>query len=454
MNMGKKFLITAAQAAARPNLNFVRGLENYARIHKAELLILPMIGNSARQDWDEIHPKLKKHNILYKKLKLNNNIQISQFHVRPYQVDPLTGLARFAQRETTQIFASPKQRMKAVPHSNNKIPKLLVTTGACTQPNYASGNDVSAERRRLGGIAKRDHVYGALIVEIENKEIFHLRNIRSNGEGKFVDLGVMYDGDQTRKSELEALVLGDIHTGYTDPKVKKINLEMISEYQPKRIVLHDFFDGHSISHHKDKALISQLIKEGTDKDFLDLEGELGACYNELMELHSVSNGTDIYVVGSNHLEFLDRYLDEGRFIKDPTNARMAFHLATSFAEGENPVEAGIKMIGSLPDNIHFLRRDEDLKVKGYQLGSHGDKGASGGKGSITTKENDFGKSITGHVHSAEVLRETYVVGTSTPLTIFYNKGQPTKWTNTNAMLWDDGRVQMINIIKGQYKLRK
>ena len=54
--------------------------------------------------------------------------------------------------------------------------------------------DQSAERRRLGNIAKRDHVYGGLIVEVEGAEIFHMRHIRADTDGKFVDLGVKYDG--------------------------------------------------------------------------------------------------------------------------------------------------------------------------------------------------------------------------------------------------------------------
>jgi hypothetical protein len=126
-------------------------------------------------------------------------------------IDPITGLNRFAQDETTLVLASPKQRMRPVPHSNKKHPKFLVTTGACTLPNYATGTDVSAERRRLGNIALKDHVYGGLVVEVENDEIFHMRHVRANKGGSFVDFGTRYDSNKKSSAVLEALVLGDYH---------------------------------------------------------------------------------------------------------------------------------------------------------------------------------------------------------------------------------------------------
>ena len=222
-----RYVITSAQSKAPQHKNFMRGLEHFVKEFDAELVILPMIGKSAKEDWDDIDPAFYEHDVEFSKRKLNNNIQLQQFHVRPYQIDPITGLSRFAQRETTQIFASPKQRLRSIPHSVTKLPKFLATTGACTKPNYATGNDVSAERRRLGSIAKRDHVYGAMIVEIEDAERFYMRNIRADKGGKFVDLGNKYDGSDIEGSQLESIVFGDWHPGYTDPKVRDGNFDMI-----------------------------------------------------------------------------------------------------------------------------------------------------------------------------------------------------------------------------------
>ena len=445
-------VITSAQAFAKPNKKFVRNLEALVDDKDAELAVLPMIGNSAREDHvpENFHPDVAKLGLDYSSRDLNKNIGIEQFNVRPYQVDPITGLRRFAQRGKSLVFASPKQRWQYVAHSLQKMPKALITPGAITEPNYATGRDVSAERRRLGDIARRDHEYGAVIVEVVNGQKYHWRNIIAQVNGKFCDMGWEYhQGDKQRVRPL-AMVAGDWHTGYTDPKNRAATMRMIRELQPQRIVLHDFFNGHSVSHHMQKQLIYQMIREGADLGHLSLEDELKLCGRELRAISKAAGDGDIYVLTSNHLEFLDRYLDEARFVKDPQNARIALQLANAYANGELPVEAGIRMVSEVPDNIHFLSRWEDLKVNGYQLGSHGDLGPGGGRGSIRSKENDYGKSITGHVHKSEKLRHTFTVGTMLPLDTFYIKGSPCAWTHSHAFVYPTG-VQMVNIINGKYK---
>ena len=105
--MMDKYIITSAQAYATPHKNFLDGLERYAEKHNAKIVILPMIGNCAKQDVDGLAKRLYDYEIVDNK-RLNRNIQIQQFNIRPYQIDPITGLQRFAQRETSLIFASPK----------------------------------------------------------------------------------------------------------------------------------------------------------------------------------------------------------------------------------------------------------------------------------------------------------------------------------------------------------
>jgi len=445
------YVITSAQAFAKPNNEFLNSLENYVEKADAKLIVLPMIGNAAKEDYqlENFHSRIKAYGLEYGIRELNENIGIEQFNVRPYQIDPLTGLQRFAQREKSLVFASPKQRWKYIPHSNSKMPKALITTGSATKPNYATNEDTSAERRRLGNIATRDHEYGAIVVEVMEDKKYHWRNILSQVNGKFNDLGTEYDGKATREIKPLAMVCGDWHTGYTGKKVRKATLDLIAELQPEKLILHDFFNGHSVSHHMEKQLIYQMIREGADKNHLSLEVELLLCGKELEKIaNTVGNGR-IYLPQSNHMEFLDRYLDEGRFVKDPINAKIAFKMASAYAEGLNPVEEGIRYVYGIPENVTFLTRWDDLKVNGYQLGNHGDTGPSYGRGSVQTKENDFGKSITGHVHKSEKLRQTYTVGAMLPFDTFYIKGNPVAWTHSHAMIYPTG-VQMINIINGYY----
>jgi len=462
-NTLRTYVITSAQAYASPHTRFWEGLVAYAKERNAELIVLPMIGNSAAQDWtkERIHPLFRPF-LQYNRKRLNSNLAIEQFNIRPYQVDPLTGLNRFAQQGTSLVFASPKQRLQPIAHSNQKYPKFLITTGAVTRPNYATSADVSAERRRLGSIARRDHVYGAIVVEVVDDEQYHFRNLRANSDGEFVDLGVMYCGNKQSAAKLEAMVLGDWHNGQTDPTVKAVTYDMITALNPRRLVLHDFFDGHSVSHHLWKKPVRELLIQIYDKGLFTLEGELRDGNTQLMEFNTLLNGADnstkneILVVFSNHTAFLHRYLEELRFEREPHNFRMAVDLLAWMAARDynDPVEAGIKKFGKLPKNIKFLLEDDDYKVYGYQLAAHGDKGLAGGYGSMKSKEDDFGKSISGHVHKAQILRNTYTVGTSLPNNMFYMRGNPSDWTHSHALLWNTGTVQLVHIIGDQWRAAK
>ena len=445
----KRYVITSAQAHASPHTHFWEGLVKYAERNEAIIIVLPMIGNSAKEDWDEIHPLFQPY-LEYKRRHLNSNIAIEQFNVRPYQVDPLTGLNRFAQQGTSLVFASPKQRLRTIAHSNRKFPKFLITTGACTRPNYATSSDVSAERRRLGSIALRDHVYGFVVVEVMGRQIYHLRHIRANGRGEFVDLGVYYSGKETNGSVLEAMVLGDFHCGQADPKVIQTTYDMITALKPKRIVLHDFFDGHSISHHILKKPVRELLLQIYDQGLWTLEGELRLANETLSKLSEMTQ--EVIVVFSNHHAFLHRYLEEHRFWTEPHNFRTAVELLAWMAERDynDPVEAGILKYGELP-KVRFLKEDEDYKVHGFQLGSHGDKSQAMGYGGMTSKETAWGKSISGHVHKSQILRNTFTVGTCLPLNMFYMRGYPSDWTHSHALLWDTGQVQLINIVNRKWR---
>lgn len=452
--MSETYLITSAQAEAKPHPQLLESMESFVAQQAGKLVILPMIGRDARQDWTNLHPTLQEQDVEYGTRKLNDRIQIEQFHVRPYQIDPIQGLNRFAQRDRTQVFASPKQRLRPIADSLRDHPKFLVTTGAVTQPNYATAEDVSAERRRLGNIAKRDHVLGGLVVQIANKDTYYMRHITSNGTGSFIDLGTKYDGDEvTEGIRPDAMVLGDYHCGRTDRDVLRATYGMIDDLKPKRIVLHDYFDGHSVSHHVEKEPITQGILQRDDFGHDSLEQELQQCNDELQVLSDMTE--EVVLVMSNHHEFLWRWLNEGRFMKDTRNARFAFKLASHMAEKDenDPVEFGIRMLGNLPKNIRFLKRTDDYKVRGYQLGAHGDKGVGLGYGSMTSKENDFGQSISGHVHKAQTLRRTHTVGTMLPLDMYYMRGNPSDWSNSHAVIYPNGAVQHLILNKGNYRLK-
>lgn len=450
----KRYILTTAQANVRPHKQFLEGLEHYAKIHDAEMLVLPTFGMNASER--DMHTQLRDYTQPERDVVFNDSIKYEPRYIRPQAIDPTAGLNHIVGQGKSIIFAHPQIRVRFIPDGDlNKHPKALVTTGAVTLPNYSDKDDNYAERRRLGRIAKDHHQYGALLLEMVGSKRYHFRHLEADTTGKFVDLGLGYNGTQdTYDSQLEAMVLGDVHNGRQDPIVQDATDRMITEYRPKRIVVHDFVDMLSINPHDSKELIYSQIREKVDKGNTSLEKELREAHSELLRLHELSNGANMYLVPCNHHEFLNRWLDEGKFVMDASNARLGFKIAEAYSRGKDPTEFGIKHVGGkLPSNIRFLNYDQKLQVRGWELSNHGHKGPSGGYGSMRSKEYMYGKSITGHCHSHERYHHTHTVGVMQPRNVHYMKGSPSKWTNTHALLWDNGKPQYLNIIDGKYKLQ-
>ena len=434
----KSYVITSAQGNAKVHKNFLNSLHRYCSEKEAELIVLPMKGKTHEED--TLDSLLSEEKILTTQLYLNNKIKISNFEILPQQIDPTTGLARFTHTDHSTIFAATKQRLNFIPNSNYKLPKTLMTTGAVTHPRY--------RENRIGKIAQRDHKYGAVVVDVVSDKKYHFRHIQATNNGHFVDLGMRYTDDkQSSPATLEALVLGDWHCGDTNPDVKRATYEMIHHLKPKRIFLHDFFNGHSVNPHTKDDLISlsQSYKEGS----VSLSRELQDAYLQLRDFAMQFDG-EIVVVKSNHDEWLDKYFRSGQFVKNPINSYISSLILPKVIEGQNPLKVGLSLCGELPKQVRFLERDEDYKIMGWQLGCHGDMGPHGTRGTMRGKEYAYGKSITGHSHVPFIFRDTYVVGTSTNLRLDYNQG-PSAWFNCHAALYDNGKAQLIQIVDGNWK---
>ncbi len=424
----KRFVITTAVVGAKVDRVALAAIKTYCKKNNATLLVVPCADPAASVS-DGIDPLLLEENIVFDNVDLNSNIMISSIKISAKQIMPHTGLGRFGQRNKSMILASPKQNLEFIAVANNKIPHALMTTGAITLPSYATKRYMSL---RTSYIAEHDHVMGALIVEIVNNQIYHFRQVQFKNGG-FIDLGVKYTKKGISKVSPEAIVLGDLHITHTCPVVESTTYKMLSDLKPKNIVLHDSFNGLSISHHLEKKSITKArLNPPTLKDELDA--------NKLV-FKKLKKYGKIVVVKSNHDIWIDRYLDDGRYVFDHVNLKTALELALAKVNGNDPYEYYID-----DKDIRFLKRDEDFIIQGIQLGSHGDV-----EGSLVRVEKSFGKAIVGHSHSGAILRGVYRVGTSTELREDYVQGA-TNWTNTHCLLYPDGSRQLINIISGDYRL--
>lgn len=430
----RRYVITTAVVGAEVDTNALASVKNYCKKNDATLLIIPAADPAANVS-DGLAEELQDELVVFENVDLNNNIAIFALKLSAKQINPTTGLGRIGQRNKSFIFASPKQSLEFVSVGNNKMPHALMTTGAITKPAYQTTRYMS---QRTSFIAEHDHVQGAIVVEIQDKNIYHFRQVQFNKDGSFTDLGVRYFAKSTMKTKIASMVLGDWHSGATNSTVKEVTYNMLKRFRPEEVVLHDLFNGMSISHH-----VEDLSVTKARLNLPSLAGELRVTRDDLLAFNKLVNR--VVVVKSNHDEWIDRYLEEGRYVSDSKNFRLALDLAAAKYDGKDPLAFGL-FRNNLPESIKFLKRDEDHIVKGIQLGCHSDL-----EGSLLRLEKSFGKAIGGHSHTAAILRGVRKVGTSTDLREPYAKG-PISWTHTHALVNEDGSVQLINIIEGEYKL--
>lgn len=445
----KRFVVTTAVVGCPVHAGFLESIKTYCEDKDAMLLVLPAADPASAGNWN-LDPALGAESIVFNDISLNSNVFLCSIQLSAKQIDPTTGLDRIGQRNGSFIYASPKQRLKFMPVSNVKHPHAEMTTGAITLPRYLDTNRYMSERTAY--IANHDHVIGAVIVEVADKNIYHFRQIQADKNGAFVDLGDHYNGKKISKMYAEGFSMGDWHSGETDPTAVKAWKEVIDLVRPSKLFVHDGFNGLSINHHERDRQIrrAQLAKNG----LLNLESELSAFSKDLDMMASWKHIEEVVVVKSNHDIFLDRWLESGEYVDDPHNYEMGVELARAMVKGNNPLKYAVEMLGlKSKESVRWLNMDEDYFISRIQCGAHGHKGPKGSRGSLAGMEKAYGLSVTGHSHGPEILRGAWQNGTSSKLKLSYNEG-PSDWVHSSTIIYPNGMRQLINSFEGNWRLEE
>ena len=455
----KRFIITTAVASSPVHKGFMAALDNYAERKSAKVIIMPCESktNSFNDETAVFDPIFSdpKYVFVQGDTAFCSNLSLCSIQVSANQTKPITGLARLGKRSGSYVFASPKQFLEYYPNGNIKGRNYaIMTPGACTRPHYFTENFVS---KRLAYIGEADHTIGAIIVEVEDDGIhFHFRQIQGAEDGSFIDLGINYLPNGSIEKVKASIVLGDIHG--VNANVEAITSMAMTlaanDIEVENLFLHDLFDGASINHHE--QTIGSAAKRHYHKAS-SLRDELEETFKLLVSMRDMFEPGHVFVVKSNHDEFLDRYLKEGRYIKDPENYYTALKIAVAEHEGHDPLEYGMFHFGFrvphdetvMEHDVTFLDRNDSVKIAGIELGAHGDLGYNGAKPSLNSMEITYGKCVIGHNHSGAIQRGVFRVGTMSNLDLKYNRG-PSSWTPTNAIVYGNGQVQLLNYVNGKY----
>jgi len=441
-----RFLITWAQNNTAIHTKLLNNMKAYAEHIDADIHVIAgryknptsVFTDNEYDYWDNaVLPYLdaNRHDI-HKYVSIMSDIKI-----QPTATNPMSGLQGVSGVNSC-VFGAPKVQLEMIPVLKGNKPKMMLTTGAISVPNYTDS--------KAGKKGEFHHTYGFVIVEIKDKDIFYVRQVTADDKtGSFTDLCYRVEDTKVNKiNSMAAIVLGDLHFGNHEEGVVNQTINLMGKIKPGHVILHDVFDGMSINHHELKDPFVQYSKEIHNQNSLQRE------IDDLMNgLDKFSNFDNVVIVRSNHDDFLDRWLRTEDWKKQPTtkNSKLYMQFAQMLMEQYEKTPDNIRgiipqLINERYPNFITLGRDQSYKVKNWELGQHGDQGSNGSRGTLNQFRTLNTKIVVGHYHTPGRKDGALAVGTSTKMSIGYNVGAST-WLQSHVIIHNDGRAQHISFIK-------
>jgi len=447
------YLVTSAQNNTPLDKKAWQGLKRYAKKRNARIVVVGVLyrnptspGEWASEDawWPpEVEPYLIQQDI-----EIGPNIRIiGDAKIAATAVNPLTGFESLTSADSA-IFGHAQVQMKTVATPQNKLPKILHTTGSMSVKNYSQS--------KAGKKAAFHHSLGFVIVEINREEdIFHLRGVVGDNDSEFYDLDYHITSRGIKKiKEIEAIDLGDEHIYYKCEDVQWATFQsrdsIINTLCPKYIIRHDITDAFSISHHHRNSPSIRYRKFVEHDD--SLEHELRKVAEHLEE--TTPDFATSIIVSSNHHNHISRWLEETDWKLEPWNARIYHEMWAAWLAAIDDKESFHPFVWWMKQNCEanaiYLTDDYPFIIKNIYLGYHGDRGPNGTKGNINSFAKIGAKTITAHTHSPAIEKGAYRVGISSQLRMEYTIG-PSSWLQTHAIIHPNGKRQLINIIDSAWR---
>lgn len=374
----------------------------------------------------------------------------------PTAGNPLTGMEVYTAR-ASMIYPHAKQEVEPIATVERGKAKLNYTTGTCTLRNYIQG--------RAGLIAEFFHTYGGLIVGTDDKGHWWVRQLHADSDGVIYDWDKKITPDGKVVNYLDAgerpiaLVAGDVHVANIDPAVRDATWAaggLIDELKPQHQIIHDVFDGYARSHHAMKHAYKMLVRYFKKMD---------SVANEVLGVAKFltwikRDDTKTIIVNSNHDRHLARWLEENDGRYDPVNAVYWSQLNASvveFIETNHREPDALKLAicegydFEFHNNALFLDYGASFVLAGTELGMHGDMGRNGSRGSLKQFAKMGRKSITAHDHTGGLKGGAAKAGTNSIYDLEYAINGPSSWTQTDVLMYPNGKVTLLTFYAGAWR---
>jgi len=465
----RRWLLTAAQDDTPIHEAFWANLNHYAMTIGAEL----MVGGFTYQKGlfedhasrsavfaESVRPFLRHENEM-----LGPLLFAAKMNILPTAVRPLSGLETYS-RGAWAVFPHAKTQLVSVPALPGGRPAQVMTTGACTLPNYIE--------KKAGLKAEFHHTIGATIVEVDEQSRVFCRQIGAAADGSFQDLdAVVRNRTVTFGNRIEAICAGDLHIEKADPEVfmasfgydierQEVTSEtsLVHTLRPRHAAWHDILDFTPRNHHRrgDHHFAFRMLCNGSDH--VEDGVRASARFLRAMAFDWMTG----VMVASNHNEALVRWLREADPRLDVTNARYWCELN---AELYRQIETGRPdfdiiqwalsrhdPLGRALDDVVFVPRNGSYMVcqahGGIEIGMHGDEGPNGARGSALGLTRVAMRMNVGHAHSPGILDGVHTSGLSGLLDQSYNSG-PSGWSHTHGLIYPNSKRTLVTLIDGKYR---
>lgn len=440
----QRFIVSWCQSDTAIHEQFMDNIEAYAREIDAEISIIagryknPTSLNSSKrvkekEERNSWSPRIEKY-LDANRHKVHKHLCIlSDLKIQPTASTPLSGINGLTGLESC-VVGHPRIHLKSLPILDGYPHKLLVTTGAISLQNYTD--------TKSGKKGEFHHTLGFVIIELDDND-FHIRQVTADDDGSFYDLHYNVVGGSIRETAKTVMVFGDLHLGETNDDVLDVSFRMAEDLNCEDIILHDVFNGHSISHHERNQPFQLMSRED------DGSGDLMIELNNMASFFDRYSDFNFVMVRSNHDEFLDRWLNDVDWRKTTNKSTYLelAHILKNDTIGKGIIPAVLNKFGVT--NVNCLGINDSFRVENIECGVHGHIGANGSRGGVIQFKNLNTKNITGHTHSPCREDGHSSVGTLTHLRVGYNKGA-SSWMNTNVVIYPNGKSQHVHIINNKY----
>lgn len=436
-------ILTSAQNNSQTFVEGLASLKQAAKYKKCEIGVIPShyinMDLWSKEDeksyCPEITPYLLKSTVQFSNVQIKADVRIN-----PTTVNPLGGKHSHGGKHWL-VIGHPQLCREPVATAGHGFPKLMLTTGSISLPNYKVSD--------VGEKGKWHHCLSAIILE-KYKGFVFVRQLSFNDDGSFQDLDVKFTPDGYLENQtIEALTTGDEHVKFNileKPTYGKGGLTDL--LKPKYIVRHDILDGYAGSHHHEKNPMIQFLKHHKgDNDYRKEVEQAIEFINRTTPEFSTS-----LIVPSNHHDHLTQFLHRTDANKDHTNAlfilEMQALMRQAALKNENYDPFYLYAKPRLKCKFEFLDRNEPFYIGDVDHAQHLDVGTNGSKGSARNVAKTPDKITGGHSHAARIFQGVVQVGTSAGKQE-YERGL-SDHSNTHCIQYYGGKRSLLDCFEGRF----